>query len=190
MTGPVVVVSGSTRRDSLNQHLARLAAASLAARGREAEYLDLDRYPMPLYHGDVEAEHGAPESAERLHARITAADGLLVASPEYNGTMPPLLKNTVDWLTRVERGVLRGRTVGLMGASPGSRGAAHALGMIRTWFEYLGLDVLDEQFSLPKAREALEIVDGSARLGTEDAARLDAFLDRYIAALDTRNGGV
>jgi len=102
---------------------------------------------IPLYDGDVEAEHGIPQAVQHLKARIVAADGLLIVTPEYNNSMPGVLKNTIDWLSRppadIPR-VFRGRPVAIMGATPGQGGTllsqaswlpvVRTLGM-RPWFE-------------------------------------------------------
>ncbi len=102
---------------------------------------------IPLYDGDVEAEQGIPQAVQHLKARIVAADGLLLVTPEYNNSMPGVLKNTIDWLSRppadIPR-VFRGRPVAIMGATPGQGGTllsqaawlpvVRTLGM-RPWFE-------------------------------------------------------
>ena len=102
---------------------------------------------IPLYDGDVEAEQGIPQAVQQLKARIVAADGLLIVTPEYNNSMPGVLKNTIDWLSRppadIPR-VFRGRPVAIMGATPGQGGTllsqaawlpvVRTLGM-RPWFE-------------------------------------------------------
>lgn len=102
---------------------------------------------IPLYDGDVEAEQGIPQAVQQLKARIVAADGLLIVTPEYNNSMPGVLKNAIDWLSRppadIPR-VFRGRPVAIMGATPGQGGTllsqaawlpvVRTLGM-RPWFE-------------------------------------------------------
>ena len=102
---------------------------------------------IPLYDGDVEAEQGIPQAVQHLKARIVAADGLLIVTPEYNNSMPGVLKNAIDWLSRppadIPR-VFRGRPVAIMGATPGQGGTllsqaawlpvVRTLGM-RPWFE-------------------------------------------------------
>jgi chromate reductase, NAD(P)H dehydrogenase (quinone) len=102
---------------------------------------------IPLYDGDVEAEQGIPQAVQQLKARIVAADGLLIVTPEYNNSMPGVLKNAIDWLSRppadIPR-VFRGRPVAIMGATPGQGGTLlsqaawlpvlRTLGM-RPWFE-------------------------------------------------------
>ncbi len=93
--------SGSTREGSLNAKLAALAHKTAELNGIEATLITLKDYPLPLYDGDLEAAEGIPEPARKLKALMQHHNGIFVASPEYNGGMSPLLKNTIDWLSRV-----------------------------------------------------------------------------------------
>lgn len=118
----IVGISGSTRRGSFNAALLRAAAASMP-QGAELRIESIAA--IPLYNGDVEAEHGIPEPVARLKDAIAAADGLLLVTPEYNNSLPGVAKNGIDWLSRppadVPR-VFRGKPVALAGASPGGFG--------------------------------------------------------------------
>jgi NAD(P)H-dependent FMN reductase len=140
----IVGVCGSVRRASFNLMLLR-AAAELAPAGTTIEIASIRE--VPLYDGDLEAEHGVPASVQQLKDRIAASDGLLLVTPEYNNSMPGVLKNAIDWLSRppadIPR-VFRGRPVGIMGATPGIGGTALSqaawLPVVRTlgmlpWFE-------------------------------------------------------
>lgn len=140
----LVGLCGSLRRDSFNLRLLR-AAAEAAPPGTTVEIASIRE--IPLYDGDLEAEQGVPAAVEQLKDRIAASDGLLIATPEYNNSVPGVLKNAIDWLSRppadIPR-VFRGRPVALLGASPGPRGTALAqaawlpviriLGL-RPWFD-------------------------------------------------------
>ena len=140
----IIGLSGSLRRASFNLMLLRAAAeAAPPATSIEIESIR----EIPLYDGDVEAEHGIPPAVQRLKDRIAAADGLLIVTPEYNNAMPGVLKNAIDWLSRPASDigrVFRGRPVAVVGATPGQGGTALAqaawlpvlrtLGM-RPWFE-------------------------------------------------------
>src|SRR5687768_6903480 len=140
----IIGLCGSLRRGSFNLMLLR-AAADAAPPGTSIETESIRE--IPLYDGDAEAEQGVPPSVQRLKERIAAADGLLIVTPEYNNSMPGVLKNAIDWLSRppadVAR-VFRGRPVAVMGATPGPGGTAlsqaawlpvvRQLGM-RPWFE-------------------------------------------------------
>jgi len=140
----IIGLCGSLRRGSFNLMLLH-AAADAAPAGTSIEIESIRE--IPLYDGDFEAEHGSPPSVDRLKRRIAGADGVLIVTPEYNGSMPGVLKNAIDWLSRPPSDigrVFRARPVALMGATPG-RGATalsqaawlpvlRSLGM-RPWFE-------------------------------------------------------
>lgn len=159
----ILVFAGSARRDSLNKKLAREAARLAREAGAEATFVDLDDYPIPLYHGDLEAAEGMPENARRLRALFLAHDALLVASPENNSSVTALLKNTIDWLSRDlgegrgdDSGLApwRGKVAGIMAASPGAFGGVRGLPHLRQVLATLGVTVLGTQVAVPRAHEA------------------------------------
>ena len=140
----IIGLCGSLRRASFNLMLLR-AAVEAAPPGTSIEIESIRE--IPLYDGDVEASQGIPAAVRRLKDRIAGADGVLIVTPEYNNSMPGVLKNTIDWLSRPASDigwVFRGRPVALMGATPGPGGTAlsqaawlpvlRTLGM-RPWFE-------------------------------------------------------
>ena len=127
----ILTFAGSARRDSFNKKLAALGAAMARELGAEVTLVDLADYPMPLYDGDLEASEGLPQNAVKLRAMMIEHDALLLATPEYNGSITPLLKNTIDWTSRAsdDIGMLagyRGKVAGLMAASPGALGGLRA----------------------------------------------------------------
>lgn len=159
----ILVFAGSARRDSLNKKLAREAARFAREAGAEATFVDLDDYPIPLYHGDLEAAEGMPANARKLRALFLAHDALLVASPENNSSVTALLKNTIDWLSRDLGGgrgddsglaPWRGKVAGLMAASPGAFGGVRGLPHLRQVLATLGVTVLGTQVAVPRAHEA------------------------------------
>ena len=191
----ILVFAGSARRDSLNKKLARAATAFAAEAGAEASFVDLDDYPIPLYHGDLEAAAGMPENAVKLREKFLAHDALLIASPENNSSMTALLKNTIDWLSRDLRegkgddsglAPWRGKVAGLMAASPGAFGGVRALPHLRQVLATLGVTVLGAQVALPRAHEAFA-ADGS--LADERAARSVRALATAVAQASDRLGG-
>ena len=118
----IVGISGSLRQGSFNTSLLR-AAAALAPEGVTIEIASIR--DIPLYDGDLEAQSGVPAPVTRLQDRIAAAQGLLIATPEYNGSIPGVLKNAIDWLSRPPREIARvfgDRAVAVMGATPGRAG--------------------------------------------------------------------
>ncbi|HEX4779806.1 MAG TPA: NAD(P)H-dependent oxidoreductase, partial [Usitatibacter sp.] len=100
MAARVLVFAGSSRTDSFNKKLARIAERHAREAGGEVTYIDLREFPMPIYDGDLEAEHGVPESGRRLRRLFLEHDALIIASPENNSSVSSLLKNTIDWVSR------------------------------------------------------------------------------------------
>ena len=155
--------AGSARAGSHNKRLADLAHRIALANGVESVFVDLKDYPMPIYHGDVEAEQGPPEEARKFKALLGEYQGVFIASPEYNASIAPLLKNTLDWVTRVrakgETGleVFRSRVFAISGASPGYYGGMRSLLHLREILAVgLGATVISQQIALPRAHEAFD----------------------------------
>jgi len=118
----IIGIAGSLRKASFNGALLR-AAADLAPPGTDVEIVSIAA--IPLYDGDVESERGIPDAVTALKERIAAADGLMLATPEYNNSLPGVLKNAIDWLTRPAKDIPRifgDKPVALMGATPGMGG--------------------------------------------------------------------
>lgn len=155
--------AGSQRRASSNKSLARLGASIAEANGIAATFADLGDYPMPLYDGDTEAADGPPENARKLKQLMGLHTGIFIASPEYNSSITPLLKNTLDWISRVRdddegpNEVFKTRVFALGSASPGGMGGLRSLTTVRQVLELgLGALVLPEQFAVPRASEAFD----------------------------------
>ncbi|NMG01687.1 NADPH-dependent FMN reductase [Azoarcus taiwanensis] len=159
----IVVLAGSSRRDALSRRLAAACVAPLQAAGAEVDLLELSDYPAPLYNGDLEAESGLPEAIMQLQQILYACDGLLVVNPEYNGSITPLLKNTLDWCSRPnpadrERSggaVYAGRAAAVVGSSPGGLGGMRALFHVRDILGYLGMQVIPQQLAVGNAGSAI-----------------------------------
>lgn len=166
--------AGSLRRGSYNRALLR-AAADLAPAGMAIEIFDL--IEVPLYNGDVEAE-GDPEPVARLKHAIAAADGVLMATPEYNHGVPGVMKNAVDWASRPPGAApLGGKPVGIIGASPGITGSARGQSQLRQAFEFTNSVCMPQPELL--VFKAHEKFDAEGRL--TDAATAQ-YLGRYLAA--------
>ena len=155
--------AGSTREGSYNKKLAQLGRHIAEANGIEAVFVDLKDYPMPLYNGDLEAKEGPPEKAREFKALLGEYQGVFIASPEYNSSVAPLLKNTLDWVTRVTEEDLNGpkmfrsRVFAIAGSSPGYYGGARCLLHLRQVLAVgMGALVIPQQFSLPRAGEAFD----------------------------------
>lgn len=139
-TAPILVMAASTRSGSINSALAQRIATHL---GEHAELVDLRDHRMPLYDGDLEALDGVPDSARALASRLAAAQTAIIVTPEYNGAFTPLLKNTIDWVTRVNAAALSHLRVLVATASPGRGGGSNAAAITRLWLASMGIDVAE-----------------------------------------------
>ena len=160
-TAKLLFFAGSSRTGSHNKKLAQLGAMIAEANGIPATFLDLGDYPMPIYNGDSEASEGPPENATKLKTVLEGHNGVFIASPEYNASISPLLKNTLDWLSRVRAEgeapleVFKTRVFAVGSASPGGMGGLRSLITLRHVLELgLGALVLPDQFAVPRARDA------------------------------------
>lgn len=173
--------AGSAREGSHNKRLAKLGQQIAEANGIEATFIDLADYPMPIYHGDLEASDGPPERAQAFRALLEQYDGVMVVTPEYNASIPALLKNTLDWVTRVraEPNVFRTRVFAISGTSPGYYGAMRSLLQLREILSVgLGATVIPQQMALPRSMHAFE-EDGS--LIDEDQQKMFAGVVEALA---------
>lgn len=157
-TGPVRILafSGSARRASLNKKLLGAAVAATREAGAEVTLIDLNDFPLPIYHGDLEEADGLPLNAVKLVELITQHAGLLIASPEYNSMITPLLKNTIDWCTRGDDNPFQGKVAAVLSASPGMYGAVRSLKMAQQLLQHLGCHVVPGQTALPHADKAFD----------------------------------
>lgn len=173
--------AGSLRADSCNKKFVRAAMRMIESGGdsHKAEYLDLKDYPMPPYDGDIEDSAGIPETTKLLGKKITAADALIISSPEYNGAIPGVLKNVIDWLSRESQVSLVGKQLLLLGASPGALGGTQGLWHTRVPFEKLGTHVYPGMMGLPDAYNAFD-AQGNLK-DAKTAQRLKRLLSQYLA---------
>jgi chromate reductase len=159
----VLVLAASLRRDSLNERLAALAGVIVEEQGGAADRAAMADFDCPSYNGDVERENGVPAGAQRLRERLVAADAFIIASPEYNASMPGFLKNTIDWVSRIRPQPFNGRQGMLLSASPSMAGGNRGLWSLRVPLEHLGARVYPDMFSLAQAHEAF---DATGRIAT------------------------
>jgi chromate reductase len=183
MTVRILVFAGSIRTGSLNARLASAAQVSLAQHGADVTRISLQDYPMPLVNEDLKAESGIPESAMRLGRMIAAHDGVFIASPEYNASIPPLLKNTVDWVSLIRKDgeqplkPWQGRYVALGAASNGRLGGMRCLYHLRAVMMGAGSQIVTEQCSVAHAASAF---DDEGRIIDE---RTDGILQKTCKSL-------
>lgn len=175
----LLLFAASLRKDSLNRKLAALAADAARASGAEVDHADFHDFDMPLYDGDLEGAEGLPKGAIALRDRITAADGLVIVTPEYNHSIPGTLKNAIDWISRARPVPLKSRPVLLLSASTGLGGGSRGAWALRVPLEYLGAFLFPDQFELAKAGDAF---DAAGRfVDPKRQARLEALVKEYLA---------
>ena len=157
----ILVFAGSARQDSFNKKLAQYAARQLADNNIKHSFADLNDYQAPVYHGDLEAGAGIPESMTQFKQLMRSHDAFLIASPEYNGFVPPLLINTFSWCSRPEPGdttlvATRGKYIGLMATSPGAMGGIRMLPRLREALGDLGAIVIPGPVAIGGAMNAFD----------------------------------
>jgi chromate reductase len=161
----ILVIPGSLRTGSLNARLAAAAAHQFAQAGAEVTRISLGDFPLPIYDGDLQTKSGVPKHAVNLKRLIGAHHGVLFVSPEYNSSVPPLVKNVIDWVTRVQdaheiRGQgFRERPFAIAAASDGRLGGTRCLAALRLILSACHATVIPNQFALSFASEAYDDMD-------------------------------
>jgi chromate reductase, NAD(P)H dehydrogenase (quinone) len=179
MKPKILAFSGSTRSDSYNKKLIKVAVRGAEAAGAEVTYVDLRDLALPLYDGDLEAEQ-FPESALRLKELMFAHDGIMVSSPEYNSSISGVLKNAIDWASRPRPNekplqAFDGKVAVLMSASPGALGGLRGLVTLRSILGNIKVLVLPDQIAVSHADQAFNedgsMTDAKKQAGIENLAR-------------------
>lgn len=149
-----LVFSASLRKDSLNEHLVKTAIPVIEKNGGSVDYAHMSEFNCPSYNQDMETIGDFPDGANALHQRLLASDAFIISSPEYNGSMPGLLKNLIDWVSRFRPQPFNQRQALLMSASPSMAGGNRGLWSLRIPLEHLGARVYPDMFSLAQAHQA------------------------------------
>ncbi len=157
----ILAFAGSTRENSVNKKLISEAAKITCQMEVNVTVIDLKDYPFPFYDADLEAKEGMPTKVKQLRQLLIQNDVILIASPEYNGSLSAVLKNTIDWASRSEAGgssreAFKGKTFAIMSASPGPLGGALGLVHLRTIIENIGGRVISQQVVVPDAYNAFD----------------------------------
>jgi chromate reductase, NAD(P)H dehydrogenase (quinone) len=159
----ILVFAGSIRTGAFSGQTADVAQRTLALQGAEVTRISLADYPLPIMDQDLEKEEGIPENARKLGRLIAAQDGLLIASPEYNGSIPPLLKNTIDWVSRIRRdeegrpfAPFRGKVAGLCSSSDGNFAGIRGLYHLRAVLMNCQVEIITPQCSVARAADAFD----------------------------------
>lgn len=163
----IALISGSTRTGSINAQLVKAVSLVFKDLGAKPTIISLKDYEMPIYDGDYEEANGVPKSVKNLIRRLKGFDGVFISTPEYNGGLPALLKNTIDWTTRVELGHFKGPVYGVGACSPGPMSGIMAMRELQFILMRLGAHVLPTQVGTGFAAKAFEkngrLVDGFSK---------------------------
>ncbi|MDE1845298.1 MAG: NAD(P)H-dependent oxidoreductase [Thaumarchaeota archaeon] len=168
MTNPkILAFAGSTRTDSFNKKLVKIAATGAMEGGADVTMIDLRDFAMPLYDGDLEQQQGLPSNARKLKDLMLSHHGFLISAPEYNSSISGVLKNTIDWASRQSDGeaplaCFNGKVAGIMSASPGGLGGLRGLVHVRAILENINVLVIPDQLAISKAHEAFN-ADGTLK---------------------------
>jgi len=163
----IIALSGSSRTGSFNKMLVKIATEGAREAGAEVTFIDLKEFPMPIYDADLEDKEGLPPNARKLKDIFIRNQGLLIASPENNGSFTAVLKNTIDWLSRPVEGFpplecFVNKYAVLMGTSTGYWGAVRSVIQLRHVLGHIQVTVLPNQVNIPNAEEAFDS-DGSLK---------------------------
>lgn len=189
----ILAFAGSARLESFNKKLVKFAAEGAKSAGVEVTNLDFLDYPMPLFNEDLEAKVGLPESVLQFKALLKSHQGFLIACPEYNGSITPLLKNAIDWASRPEPEespmslqCFKGKTAALLATSPGGLGGMRGLVHVRSILEGIGVTVIPDQKAIPGAYQAF---DEAGQLKDEKLAVAVRDIAKKLAEVTTKLNG-
>ncbi|MGW0880389.1 NADPH-dependent FMN reductase [Streptomyces sp. NPDC002671] len=170
--GPLrfLVFGAALRADSANARLASLVARLISDTGATVDLAHMRDFDMPLYDGDREADEGLPRGALALRDRLEQSDAFVISSPEYNASVPGVLKNAIDWVSRVRPQPFKTKHAMLVSASPSLVGGNRGLWALRIPLEHLGTRVYPDMFSVADSYQAF----------TEDGALADAGLQQRL----------
>lgn len=186
----ILAFAGSLRQHSFNKRVLKVAIKGIEIAGGEATYIDLNDFPMPIYNADDHANNGFDENAFKLQGLLARHDGLLIATPSYNGSLSAALKNAIDWTSRAndtyqKADIYPGKVAAIISASPGSLGGIRALAHLRGVLSSVNVHVLPKEVAVPFAKDkfdgnGLEMVDESMK---ESLINLGASLVAMLRAV-------
>lgn len=186
MSAPkIIALAGSLRKDSFNQKLINEAARFALQTGAEVEVITLAELNLPLFSEDIEAQ-GTPTDAQLLKDKLRNADGILLASPEYNGSITAALKNAIDWASRTEQGAVptfRNKVVALFATSPGGLGGLRGLNHVRDILSGIGSLVLADQLAIPSA---FTVFDEDGKISDPTTAEKVSVLTQQLVSVASK----
>lgn len=184
MNTKLLFLAGSCRQQSLNMKLAKAAANIAEKHSVETTFIDLAEYEMPLYNGDYEDKEGVPEAAQRLKKIFMDHDGFFIASPEYNSGYSPLLKNTIDWMTRPMNdghgnlSAFQGKVGAISATSPGGLGGIRGLVPLRMLLGNIGVHLIPAQVAIPNGMNAFN--DDNTLSNDDQAKMLHNVIEQFV----------
>ncbi len=187
----ILAFAGSARMESYNKKLVKIAADGAKSAGADVTLVDLLDYPMPLFNEDLEAQSGLPDSVILFKQLLKGHQGFLIACPEYNGSITPLLKNAIDWASRPAPGepplsCFKGKVAALLATSPGGMGGMRGLVHVRAILEGIGVLVIPDQKAIPEAYNAF---DASGQLKDEKQTQSVLSIARTLVNVTTKLNG-
>lgn len=191
MSNCIIGIAGSTRPNSLNRRLVHVALAGAEAEGAEIDHIDLRDLGIPMYDEAFEQEHGMPDGVRRLREALKRSQGVIIASPEYNGSLTAVLKNAIDWTTRPDPEspgdpplvAWRGKVAGLLSTSPGGLGGIRGLVHARAILSHVGSHVVPQEAAIPFGHDAFH---GDGSILDEKRHALVESVGRAVATLAAR----
>ena len=174
----IIAFGATSSRNSINKTLAIHVASKVA--DANMTVIDLNDYLLPLYSVDAEEDFGIPKGTHRFNEIIESADGLVISLAEHNGTYTAVFKNLLDWLSRIDMNVWKGKPLFLMASSPGSRGGASVLAAARSYFPFMEGNIIAD-FSFPSFYENFS---NSGIVNAEIASKLDEKIALFVKSLD------
>jgi NAD(P)H-dependent FMN reductase len=178
----LLVFAASLREGSLNARLAELAAVTVEAAGGSVDRARMRDFDCPSYDGDVQDTEGFPAGAEELRSRLEECDGFVISAPEYNASMPGVLKNAIDWVSRFSPQPFNELNGLLLSASPSMVGGNRGLWALRVPFEHLGARIYPDMFSLAQAHSALDAEGRIADVRLQE--RFDTNVVNFLDAVE------
>lgn len=180
----IALLIASLQEQSVNRRLLNHAYHYLVKSNPsiELDWIELKDYQLPLYNADLENQQGLPEAAIRFIEHAKQADGIIIASPEYNHSTPAPLKNLIDWVSRQKPSAWYRHSILLMSASPASAGGNRGLWQTRIPLEACGAHIFPEMFSVPNAYQTLK--ESSVALPDSQQQNLNRLIDEFVAWLN------
>lgn len=191
MSAKIIFLAGSSRKESMNKRLARHAYEVACEKGADATFIDLKDFPMSIYNGDDEMESGLPENARKLKKLFVDHQGIFIASPEYNSSFSPLLKNSLDWISRPSEEnekplvAFAGKVAALSASAGGHYGGLRGLVPLRMMLGNIRVNVMPQQVVIPfhgKAFNAEGILEDESSI-----ALIDSVVTQLIQEVNSRS---